>query len=82
MSAELERYRQASIELVLRKAGRSTKNSFLKLGQLTQSDYQGLIAKLPHADSNPMQVMTPGANYGKFYFIPDYSTVDGGDIIP
>lgn len=82
MPQNLERLRNAAAENVLKKIGKSIRSPFIKVGQLTSSDHQGLLAKLPHADTPEIQVMTPGANYGKFYFLADYSTVDGGDIIP
>ena len=81
MPQDLERYRQASADNTLRRIGRSIRSPFDKVGQLTHSDYQSIVGKLPHHESEEAQVMTPGADYGKFYFLVDVDQVDNTDVI-
>ena len=81
MSIQNERLRQSWIEAALRKQGKSIRNPFWNFGQLSSSDFQSVISKLPHADPPVIQIMDAGANQGKLVYLPDLDTPDDPDLV-
>jgi hypothetical protein len=61
-------------------AKRSTRAMYNLQTVNTQSDADR--ARLPSMAMNPLQVTDPtSSQFGAFYFLPDFSVVDGGDIL-
>lgn len=82
MSAENVREKQAIADLSLKDLGKSRRNPFYRFGQLNASDFQAVVAKLPHGDPPQIQDMNPASDtYGLLYFLPDMSIVDGPDVV-
>jgi hypothetical protein len=81
MPSWIQRYKDADAALTANLIGRSRRSPIVSIGQQLTTDNQAAISKLPHSATIDAQVMTLGADYGKFYFIVGYSEVDGGDII-
>jgi hypothetical protein len=82
MSVETERWRKALTEQALKYIARTTRNPFYRTGQLSMSDYQAAIGKLPHGDSPEMQIMdSASANYGKFIFLVDFDDPNDPNVV-
>ena len=82
MSIENERLKDSWIQQALKKQGKSIRNPFWRFGQLSSSDFQSVIGKLPHREPPEIQVMdSASADYGKFYFLPDTDSIDDPDVI-
>ncbi len=81
MSIENERLKDSWIQQALKKQGKSIRNPFWRFGQLSSSDFQAVIGKLPHREPPEVQVMIPGSDYGKFYFLPDFDDPDDSSVV-
>ena len=81
MPSWIKQYQDANAELALKLQGLTRRTPIVRVGQYGNGGSQAHAIKLPHGEVPQLQVMTLGSDYGKFYFLADYSTVDGGDII-
>ncbi len=82
MPIENELYRNAIAQTTLKRIGRSIRNPFYRTGQLTHSDYQAAIGKLPHGDSPEIQVMDSSSpSYGRFFYLVDFDDIDDPNVV-
>lgn len=82
MPSDIQRLRDATKQLVLGHIAKDRKNPYSNYGQVSFAEYQSIVSKLPAGDVPEAQVMDPASpNYGKFYFLVDYSQVGSDEVI-
>jgi len=79
---DTKRFREALQDNVLKIRSESRRTPLGRVGQVSANQYHAELIKLPHGESEEVQVTDPSSpDYGKLLFIVDYSSVDGDDVI-